>query len=159
MAVLRSKAVTWLDRRIPPPVVLLSIAAAMWFAARVIALAPLPLLYWPGLMLIGLGLGLDMSGWVAFRRIGTTVNPLRPEKTSRLAVTGLYAWTRNPMYLGMLLVLAGVAGVLGQWPLLLGPVLFWAYIGRFQIVPEERALKAKFGPDYDSYKARVRRWL
>lgn len=104
------------------------------------------------------GIGFDLAGIVAFRRARTTVNPLRPEKASTLVTDGVYGITRNPMYVGMAcLLLAWACWLAGAWTFA-GPVLFVAYITRFQIVPEERVLRERFG-DYAAYSSRVRRWL
>jgi protein-S-isoprenylcysteine O-methyltransferase Ste14 len=73
--------------------------------------------------------------------------------------SGAYRFTRNPMYLGLLLVLFGWAAALSSALTLAGPVIFAEYISRFQIKPEERALAALFGSQYEQYKRRVRRWL
>jgi len=100
-----------------------------------------------------------MGGVVSFRRAKTTVNPLRPEASAALVSTGVYSFTRNPMYLGMALVLFAWAAYLSSIWSLVGPVLFALYITRFQIVPEERALERLFGASFAEYKKRVRRWL
>ncbi|MEM6937918.1 MAG: isoprenylcysteine carboxylmethyltransferase family protein, partial [Pseudomonadota bacterium] len=106
-------------------------------------------------------LSLLLDGWaiLAFRRARTTVNPLAPEKASAIVQAGPYRVTRNPMYLGMAIILLACVIGFGQ-PLnlvLLG--LFIAYLTAFQIKPEERALEARFGDEYRRYRARVRRWL
>lgn len=149
-----------LDTRIPPPVVGLSVALLMWALNRgwpvdVESVWQLPL----ALLLVAVGAGLDLAGLWAFRRARTTINPLRPQRTSALVSGGVYRLTRNPMYLGMLSLLLAWGVYLGQPWAFLGPVGFVAYITRFQIVPEERAIRARFGPEFDAYCARVRRWL
>ena len=96
---------------------------------------------------------------VDFRRAKTTVNPLKPEAASTLVVRGLFRWTRNPMYLAMLLLLLGWACLLSNWAALAILPLFVIYMNRFQIGPEERALQARFGAEFDHYRKRVRRWL
>ncbi len=96
---------------------------------------------------------------VSFRKARTTVNPLKPQAATSLVTTGIYAVTRNPMYLGMVLVLIGWAGFLASPISVMGPVLFWLYIDRFQIQPEERAMSALFGSSFAEYSARVRRWI
>lgn len=149
-----------LETRIPPPVVGLSVALLMWaisswWPAAFASVWQLPL----ALMLVALGAGLDLAGLWAFRRAHTTINPLKPHRTSTLVSSGVYRVTRNPMYLGMLCLLLAWAAYLGQPWNLLGPLGFAAYITRFQIVPEERAIRARFGPEFDAYCARVRRWL
>lgn len=149
-----------LETRIPPPVVGLSVALLMWalnswwpFEFESVWRTPLALL------LVAVGAGLDLAGLWAFRRARTTINPLKPQRTSALVSGGVYRLTRNPMYLGMLCLLLAWAVYLGQPGTLLGPVVFVAYMTRFQIVPEERAIRERFGPEFDAYCARVRRWL
>jgi protein-S-isoprenylcysteine O-methyltransferase Ste14 len=150
-----------LEHRIPPPLVGLALAAGMWATAD---LPPaLPLADWLRQAIVALlvvaGLAFDLSGFVAFRRQRTTVNPLSPEKASALVTGGVYRITRNPMYVGMTLLLTAWAVQLsGLWPFA-GPALFVLYMDRFQIVPEERVLHALFGEAYSAYAARVRRWL
>ncbi len=84
---------------------------------------------------------------------------MKPEAASTLVCSGVYRVTRNPMYLGLLLVLTGWAVHLSCAWTLIGPLAFKLYIDRFQIAPEERALSGKFGADYSAYATRVRRWL
>ena len=146
---------------IPPPLLALAAGALMWAIARKAGLAAAE---FPGRApfaagLAGAGLLLDLVSVAAFIRARTTVNPLAPSRTNALVVSGLYRWSRNPMYLGMLLILLGWAAWLAQ-PLALLPVaLFVILIERMQIIPEERALEEKFGEEYRAYKRRVRRWI
>lgn len=106
-----------------------------------------------------LGVAIVLAGVIQFRRASTTVNPVKPEDSSSLVVTGVYARTRNPMYLGFALVLAGWAVFLANLLTLVGVIAFVLYIDRFQIVPEERALHTRFGLQFDDYRRRVRRWI
>ncbi|NOT87842.1 MAG: isoprenylcysteine carboxylmethyltransferase family protein [Lysobacter sp.] len=152
---------TSLDNRIPPPVVMLSIGVAMWLLAR---LAPQFavhfLLQWPlATALAVAGLLCEVLPGLRFGRAGTTVNPLRPQNSSRLVVEGLNRYSRNPMYLGQLLLLFAWAVILAHPVSALLAPLFALYITRFQIVPEERSLAAHFGAEYEAYRARVRRWI
>ena len=150
-----------LELKIPPPAVAVLVGLAMWFASRVGPSLELPLLArgitFAVIALAGGAAGL--SGNLAFKRAQTTPNPFKPQNASSLVITGVYRFTRNPMYLGLLLVLLGWATFLCSVFALLGPVAFVAYIARFQIVPEERVLLAKFGAPYSEYLASVRRWL
>ncbi len=151
----------WLEHKIPPPVVGLVIGALMWWAAP---LGPaLPLDATVRRVIVGLlvvvGLAFDVAGLASFRARRTTINPLRPERASTLVTGGVYRVTRNPMYVGMALLLLAWAVHLGAWPMLLGPVAYVLYITRLQILPEERVLERAFGDDYARYRQRVRRWL
>ena len=105
-----------------------------------------------GLLLMALAVG----HFIAAR---TSINPLRPSRASHLITGGVYAISRNPIYLGDLLLLAAFAVWLGNALNAALLVLFIAYINRYQIVPEERALAQRFGPVYAAYCSRVRRWL
>jgi protein-S-isoprenylcysteine O-methyltransferase Ste14 len=87
------------------------------------------------------------------------VNPLQPDAASSLVSGGVYRWTRNPMYLGMALVLLAWAVYLSSIAALAVLPLFIVYINRFQIEPEERALEARFGAQFERYRKAVRRWL
>ena len=150
-----------LELKVPPPVIAAIVASAMWlltFASPVMALPPTVR---TGLALVGalLGAGISLSGVIAFRRARTTVNPHTPERTSSLVTAGIYRFTRNPMYLGLLFVLLAWAIFLSAPGSLVGPLSFYLYIVRFQITPEERVLHRLFGGEYSRYKQRVRQWL
>ena len=150
-----------LELKVPPPIVALVMAIAMWLLSRLPA-SPEALPIVRLLLAVGLaavGVAFSLSGVLAFRRAQTTVNPLKPESSSSLVTAGVYKVTRNPMYVGMVFLLLAWAAFLWSVLSLLGPLGFAAYMGRFQIAPEERALAGLFGAEYAEYKARVRRWL
>lgn len=150
-----------LELTIPPPLVMLASGLLMWALAQVSPALSLPgTLRIAGVMvLIILSSAIALAGVVAFRRAETTIHPLRPERTTALVQNGIYRFSRNPMYLGLL-------GILLAWSLwlaaplaLLGPLLFVVWIQRFQIIPEERALKARFGAEFEAYRRRARPWI
>jgi protein-S-isoprenylcysteine O-methyltransferase Ste14 len=151
----------FLELRIPPPVVGLIVAGGMWAVAHLAPTLPLPNL--ARLLVAGVlcvtGIAVAIGGVLSFRRARTTVNPLKPELSAALVTTGVYTFTRNPMYLGMMLGLYAWAAYLSSIWSLAGPILFAVYITRFQIVPEERVLAGLFGAAFTAYKTRVRRWL
>ena len=150
----------FLELRIPPPVVAAVFAGLAWLIAKAgPAWGDIPGVGKAGAAVMLLGLALDTLGLVVFLRARTTVNPLSPDKASAVVTTGIYRYTRNPMYLGMLLVLTGWAVYLAAPFALLAPAGFAAYITRFQIRPEEEILLEKFGEPYREYLGRVRRWL
>ncbi len=150
-----------LELKIPPPAVAVLLAAVMWGISLVAPLLEVPaFLRVAAAVTIALaGGGFSLAGVISFRRARTTVNPMKPETTSSLVRSGIYGVTRNPMYLGLLIVLVAWAVFLSSAWALLGPLAFVLYINRFQIAPEERVLSAMFGTDYSAYKSRVRRWL
>lgn len=150
-----------LETRIPPPLVALALAVGVFALARWWPLVgftvPHPWLL--GSLVALAGGAVSAAGAGAFRKAGTTVNPLHPERVSAFVASGVYRYTRNPMYVGLLLVLTGGFVALGALSAALGLAAFVGFITRFQIVPEERVLAARFGPEYLAYKARVRHWL
>lgn len=105
------------------------------------------------------GVAVIVLGGLAFRRAETSVNPFAPGKASSLVTGGIYRLTRNPMYLGMLLMLCGWSFFLSNAAVWAGPVALVLYLDRFQIVPEERMLGRLFGDEFRAYRARVRRWI
>lgn len=145
--------------RILPPILVLVFIAVM-VALRLVApgptFAPAPW-NWLGLIPMGAGLGLAFRGSRLFARIGTNIRTF--DEPTTLVTTGPFVWTRNPMYLGFVALLAGFGVALGAlFPLAL-PAAFALIADRWYIPFEERALKAKFGDSYAAYAARTRRWL
>ena len=150
-----------LELKVPPPLVALAVALAMWMVSTVTPAIAVDFLI-RAIVAVGvalLGGAIGAAGNIAFRLAKTTVNPMKPEKASSLVTVGIYRFTRNPMYVGLLLVLVGWQVFLAAPWALVGPLAFAAYITRFQITPEERVLASLFGAAYGHYKARVRRWL
>lgn len=150
-----------LELRIPPPAVAVLVAVAMWAVAGFGPQWPIPV--FPRDVIAGAfalaGVAVDLVALATFRRARTTFNPLKPARASALVTHGLYRITRNPMYVGSVLLLLGWAVELSALVPFAGIVVFVAYITRFQIQPEERALAKLFGEQYAGYTARVRRWL
>ena len=151
----------WLEHRIPPPVVGILVLLAMWALARwwPVVSFPVPSPILVGLAVASVGGVVSTLGAREFRRVKTTVNPLHPERATSIVTTGIYRRTRNPMYVGIAFVLLGCFLSFGGLSAALGLPAFIAYLTRFQILPEERALEEKFGAEYADYRARVRRWL
>jgi len=150
-----------LELKVPPPVVIFVTAAIMWLVRRA---APALDFVFPAhdllaILLVAAGFFTGVSGVVTFRRARTTINPTRPELSSSLVTWGVYAITRNPMYLGGLITLTGWAILLSNALAFLFLPAYVLYINRFQIKPEERALTALFGQEFVAYQARVRRWV
>ena len=150
-----------LELRVPPLALAVIAAALMWCArsATPDLDVPLPSDRMFSVVLALLGAFTCVGGVIAFRRAKTTVNPMKPDATSSLVVSGIYRYTRNPMYLGFLLILLAWAAALSNLLALVSLLAFVLYMNRFQIVPEERMLASRFSQDYAEYRARVRRWL
>ncbi|MER1941606.1 isoprenylcysteine carboxylmethyltransferase family protein [Castellaniella sp. FW104-16D08] len=150
-----------LELLIPPPLVMLLVGLIMWLLAQIF---PSLAAAWlsdtlMAIVLAFLGLVIALAGVATFKRARTTIDPKRPTDASALVSSGIYRFSRNPMYLGVLLVLAGWAVYLGNLLSVLGLLVFVAYITRFQIIPEERLLHEKFGAAFLAYKDKVRRWI
>jgi protein-S-isoprenylcysteine O-methyltransferase Ste14 len=150
-----------LELKIPPLPLAVLFGAAM---VGVSVATPAATFCVPGRIGIAIGLALlatatALAGVFAFRMKRTTVNPLKPGAASAIVSSGVYRFSRNPMYLGLLLALSAWAIYLSNALAALLLPAFVAYMNRFQIKPEERALLAKFGPAFSQYMAAVRRWV
>lgn len=158
---LKPRTLWELETKIPAPVLAAIVAGVMKLYADA---AMIPMDASPVLVDIGVRLS-QLSGVIALLAFGsfafarTTINPLDPSRASSLVTSGIYRITRNPMYLSLVLLLIAYAVRLGSLAEALGPVFFVAYVTRFQIVPEERVLEAKFGAAFLAYKTRTRRWI
>jgi protein-S-isoprenylcysteine O-methyltransferase Ste14 len=115
-------------------------------------------LVWPGVVLIVLGIGLAITAAMLFRREGTEINPTSPANR-KLVTSGPFTLTRNPMYLGLVLVTLGVALSIGAWPMLLAPIAVFATANWVHIPFEEEKMRRQFGASFDAYASRTRRWI
>ena len=150
-----------LENRIPPPIVTALFGLLMWLTARYTpGLAPAySVRVMVALLVLAIGVFFSVAGVLSFRQAQTTVNPLKPETASALVRSGIYQYSRNPMYVGFALVLLAWACYLASLFALFGVLGFVLYMNRFQIRPEERALLTLFGSEYPVYQTQVRRWL
>lgn len=146
---------------LPPPIQALLTGTAMWASAH-----SFPQLQWQhptikmiALLCAGVGLAIEFTALIAFFKAKTTINPLTPQNTQHLLTNGLYRFSRNPMYLGLLLLLSGWALYLGNPINMIWLTIFIVVMTWLQIKPEESALKQLFGESYKQYCAHVRRWL
>ncbi|MGV6859074.1 MAG: methyltransferase family protein [bacterium] len=150
-----------LETKIPPPVYMLLFGGGMWLMDR-----HFPVFYWnslpwthTGWAIMGVGLLIELAAIGLFLKANTTANPMKPANASHLVHTGLYRYTRNPMYLGIAVVLTGWFVHLGSLSPIIGPPLFIFLITHMQIRPEEQALAKVIGQTYLDYKQKVPRWL
>ena len=150
-----------LNHKIPPLAVVVVAGAFMWLMAWAMPDYRFDMPYRRMIaQMVGVaGFVVAGGGVAAFRRAGTTVNPMKPESSTSLVVSGIYSFTRNPMYLGFLLALLAWAIHLSHPAAFVCLPLFVWYMNRFQIEPEERALASLFGQAFTTYTSRVRRWL
>jgi protein-S-isoprenylcysteine O-methyltransferase Ste14 len=150
-----------LELKVPPVALVFICAGLMWVAD---ASAPRFGFQFRSQALVAgafvfVGMIVSMLGVIEFRRAKTTVNPTKPTSSSSLVEGGIYKWTRNPMYLGFLLVLSGWAVWLGNYVGFAVLPAFVTYMNSFQIWPEERALESIFGEEFARYRSQVRRWI
>jgi len=146
---------------VPPPLVFLLVIIATYLSKLLVPATQIniPLMPNVGLAVAALGVLLALIAFASFLAKRTTVSPHHPEKSSALVTDGVYAFSRNPMYLSLALIAGGTA-LMQAAPLgLVFTVAAAWYITRFQIVPEEEMLAEKFGDDYANYRAKVRRWV
>jgi protein-S-isoprenylcysteine O-methyltransferase Ste14 len=150
-----------LDLKVPPLAVGSLLAALMWLVSRFVADFNF---VFPGREFLALTLAIAgviiiLLGVASFRRAKTTINPMKPELSSSLVISGIYKLSRNPMYLGFLLVLVGWAVFLSNALAFVFVPAFIFYMNRCQIEPEEKALADKFNQEFVDYRSQVRRWL
>ena len=150
-----------LENRIPPPLVALMFSFIMWWLSAFSVASDYSDIVRVSLvsLIVMVGAFFCLSGVVSFRRARTTVNPLQPEKASSLVCSGIYRFSRNPMYVGFALFLVSLAIYLSSPLSMLGVMGFILYMNEYQIKPEERVLTEIFGSEFVSYTSAVRRWL
>ena len=150
-----------LSLKVPPPVQAITFGVLMWVVARQVSGGQfefeLQLLV--AILIAVAGVALVVMSILEFRRASTTIDPFHPEEASSLVDSGVFRFSRNPMYIGLLLVLIGWSVWLGSYYNLVVLAMFVSYITAFQIKPEEAAMKSLFGEEYDQYCSKVRRWI
>ena len=144
---------------IPPPIVTLIGGLAIYYSRSLFSFE-FPI-YTNELSLLCLLIGVLMLFLAAglFRKHQTTVNPLKPETASHLVTSGVFSLSRNPMYLGMLLILVALSirfNPMGGTLICAG---FIGFITKFQIIPEEIAMQKLFSEKFNSYCRNTRRWI
>ena len=146
---------------IPPVLVMFFALALMLIIDRYL---PFGMLTFEGHRLVSeviFGLAV-LSGVLAlweFFKASTTIDPHSAEKVSTLVASGIYRFSRNPMYLALVLVLVAAALYLGNIATIAVIPFFLLYLHFFQIKPEEQVLAEKFGKQYQEYRNNVRRWI
>ncbi len=152
---------TTLDNKVPPPIICAAVAVIMWGASYLVPAAAftMPYRYVFCALAVALGISISATAILSFKHAQTTINPLDPNEAEALVTSGIFGISRNPMYVGLTLVLLAWAVFLQNSMAFITLPLFVIYITVFQIRPEERALAQKFGAAFESYRTSVRRWL
>ena len=148
-----------MNNKIPPPIVTLICALIIYFSSSFFPSYTFPLFNAMSILSLGSGLLLIFLAVNSFKKSQTTINPLQPDLASSLVTDGVFKYSRNPMYLGMLFILIFISlrfNLIGGSLVALGFVI---YITKYQIVPEEIAMVKLFNDKFIAYKSRVRRWL
>ena len=148
-----------MKNKIPPPIVTFFFGLCIYFSQEYFPEFNLEFLtmlsfifYFAGLTVLILAVGM-------FKKQNTTVNPIKIENASSLVTSGIFKYSRNPMYLGMVIILFGLALMFNLVGGILFVFLFMIYITKFQIRPEEEVMERLFGEDFIKYKHKVRMWL
>jgi protein-S-isoprenylcysteine O-methyltransferase Ste14 len=149
-----------LDLKVHPPIILLLSVGLTYVCSRYLPLMAIPHMIGNLYLYLGaLGVLVSLAGIWEFRKAKTTIDPTTPEKASQLVSGGIYSLTRNPMYLGMSLIILAAIFKMGDLSSVFGLIFFVFYITTFQIEPEERIIESIFTEEYIEYKKRVRRWI
>lgn len=150
-----------LELKIPPLLLVVIFAVLMWFTTPYVIRLDMSASLSMALLIafITLGVMTILLGALAFKKAQTTVNPTKPETSSALVRDGVYRFTRNPMYVGMALILIGWACFLKTPTAIVFVMAFVFYMNRFQIEPEEKMLTKIFPQEYSQYCEKVRRWI
>jgi len=154
------RLVSFLELKVPPLAVGFVCFVGMWLCPAVLKLPMSDTARWTcfGVLFL-LGFALLATGARLFIKARTSLSPTTPTEASSLVVSGIYRFTRNPMYFGGFVMLLAWALWLAKFSTCFFLAFFVLYLTRFQIIPEERVLRARFGAEYDGYTKRVRRWV
>ena len=148
-----------METKIPPPLVTLIFGMSIYFSREMFPAIEIQYSLYLGIFLLLSGFFILVSAVRLFRKDKTTVNPLSPEQATKLVMDGIFKYSRNPMYLGMAIVLSSIAVFFNLLGGIILIALFCAYITKFQIIPEERAMRDLFSDDFDKYIKETRRWV
>ena len=145
--------------KFPPPLVALTFGFLINYTKNIFPKIEIKNEIIFGSFMIISGLIIILSAIILFKKYKTTITPLKPSKATKLIVNGVYKFSRNPMYLGLLLVLLGISIILNLFGGFFLIPLFILYLNLFQIIPEENAMVDLFKDEFLEYKKNVRRWI
>tara|TARA_Y100000996_G_C21968366_1_gene415302 strand:- start:6 stop:452 length:447 start_codon:yes stop_codon:yes gene_type:complete len=148
-----------MKKRIPPPLIAMLCVLIIFLSKSIFPSFVFSYKLQLGIFVITIGFLLLIISIKSFIDNKTTINPLNLKKSTYLVTSGVFRFSRNPMYLGMLLFLLGTAIILNIIGGLIISILFIFYMNFFQIIPEEKALENLFGKNYRNYRKTVRRWI
>lgn len=145
--------------KIPPPILVIILTSLVYFSSTKLELIYLPYRQIVSVIILIIGLIVIVSPVVDFIKSKTTVNPVKFKNVNRLVTTGIYRYSRNPMYLGMILIIISTTVYYLNFLSVFSPLIFYIWINKFQINREEIFLEEKFGSEYLKYKSKTRRWI
>ena len=145
--------------KFPPPLVALTFGFLINYTKNIFPKIEIKNEIIFGSFMIISGLIIILSAIILFKKYQTTITPLNPSNATKLITDGIYKFSRNPMYLGLLLVLVGISIILNLTGGFFFILLFILYINLFQILPEENAMLDLFKDEFLEYKKNVRRWI
>ena len=145
--------------KIPPPLLVIILTSLVYFSSTKLELIYLPYRQMISTLTLVIGLIIIISPVVNFIKSKTTVNPVKFENVNKLVTTGIYKYSRNPMYLGMIMIIISTTVYYLNFLSIFSPLIFYIWINKFQISREEIFLEDKFGNDYLKYKSKTRRWI
>tara|TARA_B100001287_G_scaffold170459_1_gene143471 strand:- start:161 stop:604 length:444 start_codon:yes stop_codon:yes gene_type:complete len=145
--------------KIPPPLIVLVLIVSIYFSSKKIDLINMPLQLEISIFILSAGILIFVNPVLQFIKSKTTVNPIQFEDVNKLVTSGIFKYSRNPMYLGMLMIVLSTSIFYLNIYSILTPLLFILWINKFQIKREEEFLIEKFGDEYLSYKKKTRRWI
>ena len=145
--------------KLPPPVLVLILVTSIYFSQNQLEIIYLPYKYSISILIFLFGILTLINPIIKLIKSKTTVNPIKFVKVNKLVSSGIYKYSRNPMYLGMILIIISTAIFYLNFYSIITPFIFYFWINRFQIKREEIFLKKKFGKEYLLYKLKTRRWI
>ena len=145
--------------KIPPPILVIILITSIYFSSDKLDSISIPHRTLFSILILFTGILVIINPVVKFIKSKTTVNPVEFKNVEKLVTSGIYKYSRNPMYLGMIMIIISTAVYYLNFFSLLTPFIFYFWINRFQIKREEVFLEEKFGQEYLSYKTKTRRWI
>ena len=146
-------------KKIPPPILVLILVSSNYFSSKKIDLIHLPNQDLISIIILLIGILILINPLFKFIKSKTTIDPIKFKKVNKLIISGIYKYSRNPMYLGLLMIVISTSIFYLNIFSITTPFLFYCWINRFQIKREEIFLTEKFGEEYMSYKIKTRRWI